>query len=302
MKKKLFSNKFRNNGILVLFVFSCTFGLIVQSCSSNDVSDQITESNFTNKVCNFENPYEYAGKYSSEGLKFVLNNVQRIRLKSSNVDIKKEIYDQTVNFFENNPLGKDTISSELFESSIQPINNILLKSGKSQFSEIQQKYLDKFQEIIMNPKGCNSTSDVINKIKFVEEEINNSDMSNSDKEILLVTYAVGRNNLEYWLSTIKTTPAPRLKGGNTENQGFLGWWSSNVTPVVTTALNGAIAGAATGAVTGAIYGGGAGTIVAPGPGTITVGVTGAVTGAVIGAIGGAIWNTGVYVYDKATKK
>ncbi len=118
MKKKLFSNKFRNNGILVLFVFSSAFGLIVQSCSSNDASDQITESNFTNKVCNFENPYEYAGKYSNEGLKCVLNNVQHIRLKSSNVDTKKEIYDQTVNFFVNNPLGSNTISSELFKSGV----------------------------------------------------------------------------------------------------------------------------------------------------------------------------------------
>ena len=111
-----------------------------------------------------------------------------------------------------------------------------------------------------------------------------------DKEILLVSYAVGRNSLEFWLACTNINQVqPRLKSGSELINSFLSWWNSvepTVSFIVGEDANGAIDGMILGGTAGAVFGTYAG-----GP------VAGAAL-AIRSAVQSGAW-TGVYASVKA---
>ena len=275
----------KNNQTVTMFaivVFAIVMGVLA-GCQKED-SD----------VCNFENPYDYVGEYHNEGLAYVLSKMDNpIRLKSSESIIEDQVYALTLDYCKQNPLLGYIASEEMYAGSIQSVKNVRLKSNQK-FSSIQTRYQSKFNELIYNPKKCSSLADVFNQLKNIEREIYQSNMDVTDKEALLISYAVGRYSLEFWLSLKQVTidePKPRLKSDN-ENansmDSFLNWYTTYVTPAISSIVEsdyqGAAAGILGGLITGACVGSGV-----PGAGTIT----GAISCAVIGGAGGAIFGSAV---------
>lgn len=277
MYKNIF---FRKASIISAIVTIVIITGVFVGCQKEEVS-----------TCNFENPYDYVGEYHNEGLAYVLSKMDNpIRLKSSESAIEDQAYALTLDYCKQNPLSGHISSEEIYVASIQSVKNIRLKSSQK-FSSTQMHYHKKFKELMKNPKNCTSLSDVFNQLRKIEEEIYQSTMDVTDKEALLVTYAVGRYSLEFWLSQKQDNKNNklRLKSGS-ESNAFLSWWSQNVTPalnaIVESDYEGAAAGFMGGLVTGACVGSGvplAGTIT----GAVTCGVTGGAGGAIFGStIGG----------------
>ena len=167
--------------------------------------------------------------------------------------------------------------------AVQMAKKIRLKSNSSGFSQTQLYYHKKFLDILASPNNCKSISDVLTKIKTIESEIYFSNMENNEKEALLVTYAIGRNSLEFWLGCDKKLLRPRLKSGG-ESFDFLGWWNEYVTPAICAIVETDFYGAASGALGGAVLGATSGTVILPGVGTITGTIVGTVEGAAYGAV------------------
>lgn len=271
--------KFLIKGIAIIGLVS--LGFFMQGCSQED--------NYASINCDFQNSYDYVGKYHNEGLLYVLNRIDNpIKLKSDMDNIEQNASELTKEFCQKNPLDNNTFSEDQFAAAIQATKDIRLKSGSNNFSQTELYYHEKFENILKNPQGCSSLSDVYNQIRILEKEIYESNMSNEDKEVLLITYAVGRNSLEFWVGLNKNDNFPRLKSDNeNSSSSFLDWWSKNVTPAVEAIVKSDFKGAAEGALTGLIAGASAGSVV-PGAGTLTGAVTGGATGAVYGSvIGGA---------------
>lgn len=250
-------------------------------------------------ICNFENPYDYVGNYHNEGLLYVLDKLKAdnsIRLKSSEIDIEQATCDLTREFCAQNPLKGAHFSNESLSASFQTVQNIRLKSTDSQHSDIRHIYHTKFEKILDNPDGCNSLFDVLNRIRIIEEEIFQSNMDVTDKEALLVTYAIGRNSLEFWLSLNKEAcNVPRLKSGSEDS--FLTWWTSNVMPAVRSVVTADFAGAAAGFLEGAITGATGGTVLMPGVGSVTGAIVGGVGVAAAGAIYGSVIGGALYYFQ-----
>jgi hypothetical protein len=254
----------------------CALILFAQSCNK-DITENIDE---------FDNPYEYAGKYHNEGLSYILSNVDNtVKLKSQDnsvEDIEKQVHVLAGEFCANNPLHGEIVPIKEFEKISQAVQQIRLKSSQNQLSPICEKYRIIFHDLLKSSKNCKSISGVLNKIKRIEKEIYQTDMENVDKESLLVAYAIGRNSLEFWTSYANGRNKPRLKNGN-EDFDFLDWWGENVMPAIADVVFDDYEGAAWGAAAGLILGGSGGSIL-PGVGTITGAITGAVTGGAAGAL------------------
>jgi len=279
-----------NKKILVClsFVSIISLGFFMQGCSS----DEKNEINPINQYCDFQNPYDYAGKYHNEGLMYVLSKMENpIRLKSSVDEIERNVYDLTMEFCKINPLNSHAFSEGLVASAIQQTKDIRLKSGDNNFSQTQLRYHKKFEDILANTWYCSSVSDVINKIRIVEKEIYESDMTDTDKEALLITYSVGRNSLEFWIGINNTIDTPRLKSSTEDT--FRNWWNKNVTPAVEAIVKSDFEGAAAGALAGLVSGATVGTVVGLGVASVPTGITGAVTGAVTGGAGGAVYGSAI---------
>lgn len=289
--KKFFKNQraeFLYMGIVLVGIIS--LGFFTQSCYKEEFDDLTDDGFVKNPHCDFKNPYDYVGTYHNEGLFYVLNNMDSpIKLKSDdNSKIEINARNLTLQFWKENPLGQN-FSEEEFESSIQSAKMIRLKSSQNQFSTTHNDYFDKFKTLVKYPKQCVSIADVYNEIRIIEKEIYESDMSFSDKELLLITYAVGKSSLDFWMGCDKKTSTPRLKSGNYGETGepFLDWWNRNVTPAVSAIVEVDFYGAAAGALQGLVAGATGGTVVLPGVGSIT----GAITGAVAGGAGGAVYSS-----------
>jgi hypothetical protein len=285
MKTILKNQKVRILSLMMVLAGMVFLGIFMQGCSNEEYQENLT--------CDFQNPYDYVGKYHNEGLAYVLNEMKNtIRLKSDISKIEQSAYNLTKEFCQKNPMGNYSDSEEFIVSAIRKTKDIRLKSGSNNFSQTQLYFHEKFKNIMANPQGCNSLSDVLNKIRIIEKEIYESSMTKQDKEVLLITYAVGRNSLEFWLEFNGKTIHPRLKSGSEWN--FFNWWQQNVTPAVEAVVESDFTGAAAGALEGLITGATGGTVVAPGPGTITGAVTGAVVGGASGAVYGSVVGGAIY--------
>ncbi|MGV8138574.1 MAG: hypothetical protein AB2L20_25510 [Mangrovibacterium sp.] len=250
--------------------------IIIVGCQKEE--DEFLQS------CDFENPYDYVGKYHNEGLIYVLAKIEDpVRLKSEKSKIESNVFALASDFCKQNSLGNAPFSEDGFASAVQMAKKIRLKSNSSVFSQTQLYYHTKFLDILASPNNCKSISDVLTKIKTIESEIYFSNMENNEKEALLVTYAIGRNSLEFWLGCDKKSLRPRLKSGG-ESFDFLDWWNEYVTPAICAIVETDFYGAASGALGGAVLGATSGTVILPGVGTITGTIVGAVEGAAYGAV------------------
>jgi hypothetical protein len=265
---------FKHVCVMIVIVASC----FVTGCQKEDIMMENDDE--------FDNPYEYVGEYHNEGLSYILSKIEStVKLKSQNIDvenIEKQVYALTGEFCANNPLHGEIISIKEFEKISQTLKQIRLKSSQNQFSPIREKYYIIFCKLLKNSENSKSISNVLKKIKKIEQEIYYADMDNIDKESLLVAYAIGRNSLEFWTSSINIrNSTPKLKTGNEFD--FLDWWEANIMPAIYDVVINDYEGAAWGGATGLILGGSVGSAV-PGAGTITGAITGAVTGGAAGAL------------------
>jgi len=292
--KLIYKNqKIKIFSLLLMLVGIVSLGFFMQGCSQEDEIAQLIN-------CDFQNPYDYVGKYHNDGLLYVLNKMENsIKLKSDADNIEQNAYDFTYEFCQNNPIGNVSFSDDILASVIQKTKDIRLKSSDNNFSKTQLLYHQKFESILKNPYYCSSLSDVLNRIRILEKEIYDSNMSNEDKEALLITYAVGRNSLEFWVGLNKKSDSPRLKSDN--EWDFLDWWQKNVLPALQTIVKGDFDGAYQGALAGLYAGSVAGTVIStPGAGTVTGAITGTVYGGAYGAIIGSAWNGVAYFISIAS--
>jgi hypothetical protein len=259
---------------------------IVASCFMAGCLKEENES--SSPYCDFENPYEYVGKYHNEALTYILPKMDNhLRLKSSITNIENDAYTLTREFHETRPLQGNVFSfpKEVCDASLQTVKRIQLKSSEGQLSPNIAYYYQKFRSILANSKNY-SLARVLNEFRIVEKEIYESAIDNVDKEILLIGYAVGKNSLEFW--SFYNNKTIRLKtGGETSSSGAN---TSGANYVVDSDVLGGISGAMTGGYLGVAVG----TLVGP-PGTITGAITGAVGGGVLGAISSSV-TAGVHYY------
>lgn len=279
-----------------------------QSCNSKEDGgiQLIRDSQSIIKVSSnvFENPYEYVGKYHNEGLKAVFDNMKdTIRLKTDAEYRKDKAKKLTLDFCNKKSLNGVYIKEKISNSTFESVDKFNSKLSNTKFSENSQIYQNMFREIIRKPNGCKSISDVINKLKEIEQEIYCSGIDKNDKEALLVEYAIGRNSLEFWLSCKSTSTnslqkSKRFKSGSNESSdSFLDWWNKTVTPAVVAVVESDFNSAAEGAVAGLTIGVLGGSVV-PGAGTVTGAITGTVSGAATGAVYGSVIGGVKYYFTK----
>lgn len=254
------------------------------------------------EVSDFEpNPYEFVGEYHNKGLAYILQELKETAQVTtrgiSAIPTKDEIKILTESFCQENILESagvqypiDIKSSSILNSEILPST----RSMNSQYSSDVQHYLSLFEQNLKNPQGISSLNDFMIKIKEIEQEIYHSDIKEEDKVILLISYAVGRHSLEFWLEISGQETLPLVK---TRSESFSDWWSHYVTPAIESVVTADFAGAAAGALGGMMAGGTVGSVV-PGPGTVTGAVAGAVEGGASGAIYSSVVDGVIYYFSK----
>lgn len=298
--------------LLLALIVTASSVFTFQSCSNEDDSDlKATEE--------FVNPYNFVGQYHNDGLSYVIENyskrIDSRSLKAKNYnkvnqanDINKNIMELTNEFCQKNKLNnvsieqmnsnfKKEISNRFGIKSQNGICKVQSTDSIQQFSKEQLVYIDKFKETLKLLKN-HTVSEVQNKLNEIEWSINNSNLSEKDKEMLLVAYAVGRYSLNFWSNYLEKNPkiikpqkTKRFKIDTyspEESINFLGWWQQYVVPELERLCVTDFEGAGLGALQGLIFGGGVGTLV-PVAGTVTVGIT----AAVVGAAQGAVFSSGI---------
>lgn len=240
----------------------------------------------------FTNPYDYVGEYHNEGLAQVLADVKEEYLASAknNIDLEELVYNKTRAYCMANPIGGVAVTTEQFDQVIKPLG-----LSRKNAPAIDMEYIGEFMEILNDPTDCENVTDITEKIACVEAEIYESSLSDEDKEVLLIAYAVGKHSLEFWVSIVideETEEEIILYGG------FGDWWKNKAMPYLSYMLEADFGGAAAGAIGGAIIGGAGGMIGGP-----AGGITGAITGAVVGGGGSAIVSSacagaGYFIFNK----
>lgn len=270
----------------------------IYGCSNEDVYNEhnlLPTSNYEN------NPYEFVGEYHNEGLAQILHELkEKAKVATRGIlapPTINEIKMLTETFCQNNVLESKGVQYPIDTKNSLILNSKILPSTRSintQCSSDVQYYLSLFEHNLKNPQEINSLDDFLRKIKNIEQEIYNSDIQEEDKAVLLISYAVGRHSLEFWLEVSGLEVVPLVK---TRGESFSDWWSHYVTPAIESVVTADFAGAAAGALGGMIAGGTVGTVV-PGPGTVTGAIAGAVEGAASGAIYSSVVDGVVYYFSK----
>lgn len=269
-------------GALCLIMFFAFY-----SCSSEEFDKSTTTSSL------WQNPYDFAGEYHNKGLLYVFQNLENdteIKTRSAQTSLPIEkIQRLTDSFCERNRLEDKGVQYyfDIKDCTVFNYNTFLkTRAAGGYYSDKVQYYLNIFLKSLKNPRGINSLDEFNQMISRYEQEVFQSNMTEEEKVIILVSYAVGRYSLKFWLDVSNTNSLPVIK---TRSESFSDWWSGTVTPAVAAVVEADITGAAAGAIEGAIGGATGGSAVAPGPGT----VTGAVSGAVAGGTTGAIYSSAV---------
>lgn len=292
---------------LIMFISIFT---ILYGCSNENTFD--TSDNFQDQEKeDFHNPYDFVGEYHNEGLLYVFSKLEKdfsTNTRSLQMDQKSQATNitdtthvnkikQIISSYSNEyPLtykGKQYPFIRCYPTPLSQISPST-RSFTFQYTINVQNYLTEFENLITSPTDIYSIDDFMQAINEIEQEIYNSDMSEEEKTILLLSYAVGKYSFQFWTNIAdKRISAPIAK---TRSESFADWWSQHVTPVVYSIVKSDFAGAATGALEGLITGASGGSVVAPGPGTVTGGVAGAVGGAATGAVYGSVIDGILYYF------
>lgn len=270
----------------------------IYGCSSEEAYNEQHSPKFSDYEAN---PYEFVGEYHNKGLTYILQELKETAKVTTRgipaIPTIDEIKILTESFCQENRLEFagvqypiDTKNSPILNSEILPST----RSINNQFSSDVQYYLSLFEHNLKNSQDVNSLDDFMIKIKKIEQEIYHSDIQEGDKAILLISYAVGRHSLEFWLEVSGQETLPLVK---TRSESFSDWWSHYVTPAIESVVTADFAGAAAGALGGMMAGGTVGSVV-PGPGTVTGAVAGAVEGGASGAIYSSVVDGVIYYFSK----
>lgn len=291
--KKLTKNLTALTCLTCISVFISIYG-----CSNEVFYDEHHDSQVSDY---WENPYDFVGEYHNKGLIHILQELKteaKVTTRGiptiptiDEIRILTESYCQE-NILESNGVQYpiDTKNSTIIYSETLPKT----RSLKKQFSSDAQYYLSLFEQNLKNPKDVNSLNDFMQKTKEIEQEIYLSNIQEEEKVILLISYAVGRHSLEFWLEVSGQEVLPLVK---TRSESFSDWWSHYVTPAIESVVKADFAGAAAGALGGLVVGATGGSVV-PGPGTVTGAVVGAVQGGASGAVYSSVVDGVVYYFHQ----
>lgn len=269
----------------------------IYGCSSEDIYNEVNSTQVPNLK---ENPYEFVGEYHNIGLMFILQELKESAAITTRgvptIPTLDEIRKLTGAFCQENILESNGVQYPIITSSPAIYPEILptTRSLNNHYSSDVQHYISLFEQNLKNPKDIHSIDDFKLKIKKIEQKIQLSNIKEEDKTVLLLSYAVGRHSLEFWLEVSGKGKTPLVK---TRSESFSDWWSNTVTPAIEAVVTADFAGAAAGAIGGLISGGTVGSIV-PGPGTVTGAVAGAVEGAASGAIYSSVVGGVTYYFSK----
>ncbi|SDB75597.1 hypothetical protein SAMN05192581_10034 [Bacteroides ovatus] len=277
-------------GVLCIIIFYAFY-----SCSSEELDKSETTSPF------WQNPYDFVGEYHNKGLLYVFQNLENdIDMKTRNAQTSlpiEKIQRLTESFCERNRLEDKDVQYFFDMKECLIFNSVTFFKTRAvgdNYSDKVQYYLNLFFKSLKNPSGVNSLDEFNQMISRYEQEVFQSNLTEKEKAIILVSYAVGRYSLKFWLDVSNTNALPIIK---TRSESFSDWWSGTVTPAVAAIVEADITGAAAGAIEGAVAGATGGTVVAPGPGTVTGAVSGAVAGGTTGAIYGSAVGGVVYYFN-----
>ena len=265
-------------------------------CNSEEFDEYSITSSFK------QNPYDFVGEYHNEGLLYVLQSLKtEIQVETRSIQtllLEEEIQRLTESYCERNILENKGIQYPFDVEKYTILNSFTLSNTRTISQDCSNKvqyYLNKLLKCIKNPRDIKSLDEFNQMISRYEQEILQSNLTEEEEAIILVSYAVGRYSLKFWLDVSDKSTSPVIK---TRSESFSDWWSAKVTPAVAAIVEADILGAIAGATEGAIAGATGGTAVVPGPGTVTGAVSGAVAGGSTGAIYGSAVGGVVYFFSR----
>ncbi len=288
--------------LVILFKALClSMFLVVYGCNNEEFTSNPSNPHGSTFSAFQQNPYDFVGKYHNEGLLYVLEGLKKSNVETRGVQVQpsiEEIQRLASQFYQENKLVAKGVHY-CIDTINYPITKTLTaipqtRTINENYSDKIEYYLSLFLENLRSPKGINSLEEFNQRIGILEEEVCQSRLTEEEKAIILVAYAVGKYSLKFWLDVSDTKTLPVLK---TRSESFSDWWAHNVTPAIKAVVESDFAGAAAGALDGAISGATGGTVLAPGPGTVTGAVAGAVTGGASGAIYGSVIGGAMYYFS-----
>lgn len=220
---------------------------------------------------NPQNPFDQVGPLHNEGLIEVGNGFQWERTPTVTPEL---VFDQSGQFLENRQVIQNFAATRQTNMRTRIITRtrstdvVAMLQGMGVSSSSTQ-YVKQTMDLLGSP-AIKSVADMTDQFKKIESAVmNNSNLAQNDRDILLSSLAVGRYSIDFWTSMVSTYPtAFGLSASSTSDELF-----AKAKSVAEEDVKGGLKGGYTGGAISAVTGGG-----------IIVGIA---AGVALGAIAGS---------------
>ncbi len=209
----------------IMSIFFCA-SLLISSCTKND-EQQLNENSLSKVDVNF------IGKEHNKGLDFVLNKIKEDNKNSfsrrSISDFTTLVEQYSKEYALENGLSQNDSELILFYDNTINTSSKTSKEGNlmenNSFSLELQSLLDDLNSLSASDKDDWEINDYLNYISDLENQANNSDLSDEEKFIFFSGSSVAKNSLEYWDNNIaEWTELFEDTGG--DRMSARGFWDS----------------------------------------------------------------------------